>query len=75
MGVSDERLGEELCAVLRLREGVTVVTLDDVIKHCSGHIARYKLPRILKVTDEFPKTTSGKIQKFKVKDLIEAGKL
>ncbi|KOB71613.1 AMP dependent coa ligase [Operophtera brumata] len=64
----------QLCAVLRVREGARV-TLDDVTRHCSGHIARYKIPRTLRVTDMFPKTTSGKIQKFKVKELIEAGKL
>lgn len=72
IGLSDERLGEELCAVLRMREGATV-TIDDVKRHCSGRIARYKIPRILKVVDDFPKTTSGKIQKHKLKKYIESG--
>ncbi|XP_049868024.1 medium-chain acyl-CoA ligase ACSF2, mitochondrial [Pectinophora gossypiella] len=74
VGVSDERLGEELCAVLRVREGATV-TVGDVAKHLTGRLARFKIPRLLKLTDQFPKTASGKIQKFKVKDMIEAGKL
>ncbi|CAH2076045.1 unnamed protein product, partial [Iphiclides podalirius] len=74
VGVADERLGEELCAVLRIREGATV-TASDVSKHCTGHLAKFKIPRMLKTTDEFPKTASGKIQKFKLKELIEAGKL
>ncbi|XP_052754750.1 medium-chain acyl-CoA ligase ACSF2, mitochondrial [Galleria mellonella] len=74
IGVSDERLGEELCAVLRLREGSTV-TPDDLRRHCTGHLAKFKIPRIIKVIDEFPKTTSGKIQKYKLKEIIEAGKL
>ena len=63
-----------MCAVLRVREGVSV-TVDDIRKHCDGHIARFKIPRVLKVIDEFPKTASGKIQKYRLKDMIEAGKL
>ncbi|XP_053612968.1 medium-chain acyl-CoA ligase ACSF2, mitochondrial [Plodia interpunctella] len=74
VGVADERLGEELCAVLRVREGVTLTT-DDIRRHCDGRLAKFKIPRMLKFTDEFPKTTSGKIQKFKVKDLVEKGKI
>ncbi|XP_072938982.1 medium-chain acyl-CoA ligase ACSF2, mitochondrial [Epargyreus clarus] len=74
VGVPDERLGEELCAVLRIKDGATV-TLDDIKRHCTGHLAKFKIPKILKVTTEFPKTASGKIQKFKIKDMIEAGKL
>ncbi|KAM3964189.1 medium-chain acyl-CoA ligase ACSF2, mitochondrial-like [Aphomia sociella] len=74
VGVPDERLGEELCAVVRLQQGATI-SLDDVKHHCTGQLAKFKIPRILKVTDEFPKTTSGKIQKFKLKEIIESGKL
>ncbi|KAJ8721679.1 hypothetical protein PYW07_002454 [Mythimna separata] len=74
VGVPDERLGEELCAVLRVREGSSV-TLDEVRRHCDGHIARFKIPRVLKVIDEFPKTASGKIQKYRIKEMIESGKL
>ncbi|XP_075974805.1 acyl-CoA synthetase family member 2 [Anticarsia gemmatalis] len=74
IGVHDERLGEELCAVLRVRDGASV-TLDDVRRHCDGQVARFKIPRIVKVTNEFPKTASGKIQKYRLKEIIEAGKL
>lgn len=74
IGVPDERLGEELCAVLRLRQGASI-TLEDVTKHCSGHIAKFKIPRVLKLTDEFPKTASGKIQKYRIKEMVEAGEL
>lgn len=74
VGVSDERLGEELCVVLRLREGAKF-TMDDVTKHLTGRLARFKIPRILKVTNDYPKTASGKIQKFKLRELIETGKL
>ncbi|CAK1601302.1 unnamed protein product [Parnassius mnemosyne] len=74
VGVSDERLGEELCAVLRIRDGASI-TINDVRSHCNGHLAKFKIPRMLKITDEFPKTASGKIQKYKLRELIESGKL
>lgn len=74
IGVSDERLGEELCAVLRLKEGASV-SLDDIKRLCTGRIARFKIPRIVKVTQEFPKTTSGKIQKHRLKKIVESGQL
>lgn len=74
VGVSDERLGEEICAAIRLREG-SKFTLDDVSRHLSGRIAKFKIPRILKIVDEFPKTASGKIQKYKLKEIIESGKI
>lgn len=74
VGVSDERLGEELCAVVRLREGASL-TSQEVHRHCTGRLARFKIPRMLKIADEFPKTNSGKIQKFKIRDMIESGKL
>ncbi|XP_068632529.1 medium-chain acyl-CoA ligase ACSF2, mitochondrial [Battus philenor] len=74
VGVPDERLGEDLCAVIRTRDGVSIA-LDDINKHCSGRLAKFKIPRILKIIDKFPKTESGKIKKYRLKDLIESGKL
>ncbi|XP_041982730.1 medium-chain acyl-CoA ligase ACSF2, mitochondrial [Aricia agestis] len=74
VGVADERLGEELCAVLKLREGATLAAVD-VRKFCEGRLAKFKIPRIVKSTVDFPKTASGKIQKYRIKELIEAGKL
>ncbi|XP_026315818.1 acyl-CoA synthetase family member 2, mitochondrial [Hyposmocoma kahamanoa] len=74
VGVPDERLGEELCAVVRVGEGAKITTRD-ISEFCSGKLARYKIPRLLKFIDEFPKTGSGKIQKFKIKNMIESGKL
>ncbi|KAH9629718.1 hypothetical protein HF086_001531 [Spodoptera exigua] len=69
-----QRLGEELCAVLRVKEGASV-TMDEVRRHCDGRLARFKIPRVLKTIEEFPKTASGKIQKYRLKEMIESGKL
>jgi len=67
VGVPDTRFGEELCAWVRLREGASL-TLDDMQAYCRGKIAHYKIPRYLQITDEFPMTVTGKIQKFKMRE-------
>ncbi|CAH2108078.1 unnamed protein product [Euphydryas editha] len=74
VGVPDERLGEELCAVLKLRED-TNFTTQQMANYCSGRIARFKIPKLLKVIDEFPRTASGKIKRHTLKELVESGKI
>ncbi|XP_050347021.1 medium-chain acyl-CoA ligase ACSF2, mitochondrial [Nymphalis io] len=74
IGVADERLGEELCAVVLLKEGAKF-TLENMVTHCNGKLARFKIPRLLKTVNEFPRTASGKIQRYKIKELIESGKI
>jgi len=66
IGVPDVRYGEELMAWVRLREGATL-TVDDVAAFCRGRIAHHKIPRYLHVTDEFPMTVTGKVQKYKMR--------
>ncbi|CAL8078703.1 unnamed protein product [Orchesella dallaii] len=65
--VPDFRMGEELCAWLKLKEN-TQLTVDELKSFCKGKIAHYKIPRHIRFVDEFPKTTSGKIQKFKMRE-------
>ena len=67
IGVPDPRYGEELMAWVRLREGATL-SVDDVAGFCQGRIARHKVPRYVHVTDEFPMTVTGKVQKFKMRE-------
>ena len=75
IGVPDQRLGEEICAWVQLREGETL-TLDDLKEFSRDRIAHFKVPRYLYVADEFPMTVTGKAQKFKMRDLsIERFKL
>ena len=66
-GVPDKRFGEELCAWIRLRDGM-VATADDVKSFCRDQIAHYKVPRYIKFVDSFPMTITGKIQKFVMRD-------
>ncbi len=67
IGVPDLKYGEELCAWVRLREGATL-TQEDLKAFCSGKLAHYKVPRYLRVCDEFPMTVTGKVQKFKMRE-------
>jgi fatty-acyl-CoA synthase len=70
-GVPDARYGEELCAWIRLREGVTT-TPDDIRTFCRGQIAHYKIPRYIRFVDSFPMTVTGKIQKFIMREQMIA---
>lgn len=67
-GVPSEKMGEEICVWIQLKEG-EVVTEEEIRKFCKGKIAYYKIPRYVKFVDEFPMTVTGKIQKFKMKKM------
>jgi fatty-acyl-CoA synthase len=63
VGVPDQRYGEEICACIRVRPGMSV-TEDEVRAFCHGQIAHYKTPRYVRVVEAFPMTVTGKVQKF-----------
>ena len=69
IGVPDERYGEELCAWVRLRVGAQELTADALREFCTGRLAHYKIPRYVKAVEEFPLTVTGKIQKFKMREI------
>ncbi len=72
----DERLGERAAAVFGLREGRSSPTLSEVRAHLAeAGLARQKWPESLYVLDEFPRTPSGKVQKFRLRELLRAGQL
>lgn len=66
IGVPDERYGEEIMAVVRLREGATL-TVEQLREFCAGNIARFKIPRYLRVVEEFPMTVTGKVRKVEMR--------
>ncbi|HXM56819.1 MAG TPA: AMP-binding protein [Candidatus Dormibacteraeota bacterium] len=68
IGVPSERYGEEVMAWIRSREGATV-TADDLEAYCRGRIATYKIPRYWKFVDGFPLTVTGKVQKFRMREV------
>ena len=67
VGVPDVKYGEELCAWVKLRPG-SELTTEQVREFCTGKIAHYKIPRYVRVTDSFPMTVTGKVQKFKMRE-------
>ena len=60
VGLPDERFGERVAAVVRLRDGAGGLGLDDLGHHCRSHVAGYKVPRQLLLVDEIPLTAAGK---------------
>jgi fatty-acyl-CoA synthase len=68
IGVPDERYGEELVAVIILKPGASV-TEDEVRDFCRGRIAHYKIPRYVTFVGEFPMTVTGKIQKYRLREM------
>ena len=66
--VPSKKYGEEVGAFIILNEGAKLEP-EDVREFCRGKIARYKIPKYVFFVDQFPLTGSGKIQKFKLKEL------
>ena len=70
VGVPDERLSEVACACVVQKDGQDV-SVDEIMNYCRGKLAGFKLPRYVVFMQEYPMTPSGKVQKFKLKDLAE----
>ena len=68
IGVPDERYGEEIMAWVKVREGATL-DADAVRAFCEGRIAHYKIPRYVHAATDFPMTVTGKVQKFKMREV------
>jgi fatty-acyl-CoA synthase len=66
----DEKWGETPCAFVELKPGATV-TAQELIVWCQGRLARYKCPRHV-VFSEIPKTSTGKVQKFALREQAKA---
>ncbi len=67
IGVPDTKYGEELCAWVKLKPGMTA-TPAEIQDFCKGQIAHYKVPRYIKFVDAFPMTVTGKVQKFLMRE-------
>ena len=68
IGVPDAKYGEELCAWIQLHDGHDI-TEEEVRRFCRNQIATYKIPRYIKLTTEFPTTVTGKVQKFRMREI------
>ena len=70
VGVPDEKYGEELCAWIVLRPGMKLNDAE-LRTFCDGQIAYYKVPRYMRFVDAFPMTITGKVQKFKMREIMK----
>ncbi|MEO8700152.1 MAG: AMP-binding protein [Kofleriaceae bacterium] len=71
IGVPSAKYGEEVMAWVRPKTGVTLAETE-LAAFCTGTIATYKIPRYWKITEDFPMTVTGKIQKFRMRELAIA---
>ncbi|MEJ7648964.1 MAG: AMP-binding protein [Nakamurella sp.] len=67
IGVPDQKFGEELCAWIQLRDGADEITADSLRQFCAGKLAHYKIPRYVRIVDDFPMTVSGKVRKVEMR--------
>lgn len=68
VGVPDEKYGEEVCACVIFKDGCFAAD-EELIEFVRAGLSRYKSPRYIIQLDEFPMTASGKIQKFKLREM------
>jgi fatty-acyl-CoA synthase len=68
VGLPDECFGEEVAAWIRLKPGAAL-TAEDVRAYCRQCIAHYKVPRYVVFVDEYPTTVTGKVQKYRLRQL------
>jgi len=69
-GVKDERFGEQVCAWIQTHHGESM-TAQEIKEFCQGNIAHFKVPQYVRFVEEYPMTVTGKIQKFKMREMME----
>jgi fatty-acyl-CoA synthase len=68
IGVPDERYGETVCAWIVLKNGADLDE-DELKEFCRGKIARFKVPQYIRFVESFPMTVTGKVQKFRMREV------
>ena len=69
-GIPDEFYGEEVMAWIQLHKGSTL-SEEEIREYCKGNIAHFKIPKYIWFVDEFPMTVTGKLQKFRMREIAE----
>jgi fatty-acyl-CoA synthase len=69
IGVPDVKYGEELMAWLKLRPGAAPLTAAAIREFCAGKLAHQKIPRYVKIVDNYPMTVTGKIRKVEMREI------
>jgi fatty-acyl-CoA synthase len=68
-GIPDAKMGEVVCAWIQVKDGESL-SEEDVKSYCKGQITHFKVPSHIRFVDEYPMTVTGKIQKFKMSELM-----
>jgi fatty-acyl-CoA synthase len=71
VGIPDKKYGEEVAAFIQVRNGKTP-SEEEIREFCKDKISFHKIPRHIHFVDEFPSTASGKIQKYKLREMATA---
>jgi len=71
IGVEDDKYGEEVVAIISIQEGYNV-SGEEIIDYCKTKMANYKCPKQIKVVDDLPKNSVGKIDKIKLKHVYQS---
>ncbi len=69
VGLPDQFMGEEVCAVVRVKPGEEL-SEDEVREYCKAGISRHKVPKFFRFVESFPLTASGKVQKFVLREML-----
>jgi fatty-acyl-CoA synthase len=70
VGAPDDIMGEVAVAYIIPREGSTIDP-QEIVDYCASEMANFKVPRYVQIVDEFPMTQSGKIQKFRLREMAK----
>jgi fatty-acyl-CoA synthase len=68
-GVPDPKFVEDVATWVKLRDGYTV-SPEELRAFCKKSLAHYKIPRHIRIVKEFPQTVTGKLQKFRMRDIM-----
>jgi long-chain acyl-CoA synthetase len=76
-GVSDEEWGQRVVGLVQLQQGESPGTemVESILAHCRGRLAKFKVPRMLDIVEELPRTQTGKINRGRLRDDYQAAKL
>jgi fatty-acyl-CoA synthase len=69
VGVPDQFMGEEVCALVRVKTGEEM-NEDEIREYCKAGISRHKVPKFFRFVESFPLTASGKVQKFVLREML-----
>jgi len=67
-GLPDLKLGEIVAAWVRPISG-EALTVEEIREYCDGKIAHFKIPQHVRLVDSFPMTVTGKVQKFRIREI------